>query len=148
MVDGLEQKAQDADGKSLRSHPELKAVLKEFANTELKKISEDWWKQWSKGGSEDRAFKYANGLNDIVSNEKFMEQYGKTKLWEDVKTFTIMRNTFSSFYSKLPERDPRKAKTIDAYNELIDRFSETWHPKLKELIVRNFSEDTLKEAKS
>jgi hypothetical protein len=126
----------------------LKAVLKEFANTELKKISEDWWKQWSKGGSEDRAFKYANGLNDIVSNEKFMEQYGKTKLWEDVKTFTIMRNTFSSFYSKLPERDPRKAKTIDAYNELIDRFSETWHPKLKELIVRNFSEDTLKEAKS
>jgi hypothetical protein len=58
-----------------------------------------------------------------------------------------MRNTFSSFYSKLPERDPRKAKTIDAYNELIDRFSETWHPKLKELIVRNFSEDTLKEAK-
>jgi len=148
MVDGLEQKAQDADGKSLRSHPELKAVLKEFANTELKKISEDWWKQWSKGGSEDRAFKYANGLNDIVSNEKFMEQYGKTKLWEDVKTFTVMRNTFSSFYSKLPERDPRKAKTIDAYNELIDRFSETWHPKLKELIVRNFSEDTLKEAKS
>ena len=147
LVEGLEQKAQDADGKSLRSHPELKEILKQTANNELRKISEDWWKQWSTGGAENRAFKYANALNEIVSNKKFMDKYGKTKLWEDVQSFTMIRNTFTAFYSKLPERDPRKKKTIDAYNELLDQFSETWHPKLKELIVRNFSEDVLKEAK-
>ena len=147
LVEGLEQKAQDADGKSLRSHPELKEILKQTANNELRKISEDWWKQWSKGGAENRAFKYANGLNEIVSNKKFMDKYGKTKLWEDVTSFLIIRNMYTQFYSKLPDRDPRKAKTIDTYNELLDQFSEVWHPKLKELIVRNFSEDTLKEAK-
>jgi hypothetical protein len=46
----------------------------------------------------------------------------------------------------LPERDPRKTKTIDAYNEILENFSETWHPKLKEMLIRNFSEDKLKDA--
>jgi hypothetical protein len=146
LVDGLEKKAQDTDGKSLRSHPELKAVIKEIADNDLRKISESWWVKWSKGGGEDKAFKYAYGLNQVVSNKAFMEEYGNTKLWTDVKDFTTIRNTFTTFYKSLPERDPRKTKTIDAYNEILENFSETWHPKLKEMLIRNFSEDKLKDA--
>jgi hypothetical protein len=146
LLDGLEKKAQDADGKSLRSHPELKSLLKEVANNDLRKVSESWWVKWNKGGGEDKAFKYAYGLNQVVSNKKFMEQYGNTKLWTDIKDFTTIRNTFTTFYKGLPERDPRKAKTIDAYNEILEQFSETWHPKLQEILIRNFSEDILKDA--
>jgi hypothetical protein len=146
LLEGLEAKAQDADGKSLRSHPELKTALKEVADNDLRKISESWWVKWNKGGGEDKAFKYAYGLNQIVSNKGFMENYGNTKLWTDVKDFTTIRNTFTTFYKSLPERDPRKARTIDAYNEVLEKFSETWHPKLKEMLTRNFSEDILKDA--
>jgi hypothetical protein len=146
LVDGLEAKAQDIDGKSLRSHPELKAALKDVANNELRKVSESWWVKWNKGGGEDKAFKYAYGLNQIISNEAFMEKYGNTKLWSDVKDFMTVRNTFSTFYKSLKERDPRKAKLQDAYTEILEMRSETWHPKLKEILVRNFSEDILKDA--
>jgi len=146
LVDGLEKKAQDADGKSLRSHPELKAILKEVASKDLRKVSESWWVEYNNPKGGDRAYKYAYGLNKIVSNKDFMEKYGNTKLWTDVKDFTTIRNTFTTFYKSLPERDPRKTKTQDAYAEILERFSETWHPKLKEIIIRNFSEDMLKDA--
>ena len=146
LVDGLEKKAQDIDGKSLRSHPELKAILKEVASNDLRKVSESWWVEYNDPKGGDRAYKYAYGLNKIVSNKDFMEKYGNTKLWSDVKDFTTIRNTFTTFYKGLPERDPRKAKTQDAYVEILERFSETWHPKLKEILIRNFSEDMLKDA--
>jgi hypothetical protein len=146
LVDGLEKKAQDSDKKSLRSHPELKAALKEIASNDLRKISESWWVEYNDPKGGDRAFKYAYGLNQVVSNKKFMEQYGNTKLWTDIKDFTTIRNTFTTFYKGLPERDPRKAKTQDAYAEILEQFSETWHPKLKEILTRNFSEDMLKDA--
>ena len=97
-----------------------------------------------KGG--DRAYKYAYGLNKIVSDKDFMEKYGNTKLWSDVKDFVSIRNTFTTFYKGLPERDPRKAKTQDGYAEILEVLSETWHPKLKEILIRNFSEDMLKDA--
>jgi len=146
LADGLEKKAQDADQKSLRSHPELKAVLKQVAENDLRKISESWWVEYNDPQGGDRAFKYAYGLNQIVSNEAFMEKYGNTKLWTDIKDFMTIRNTFTTFYEELPERDPRKAKTQDGYTEILEQRSETWHPKLKEILIRNFSEDMLKDA--
>jgi hypothetical protein len=147
LVDGLEKKAQDLDNKSLRSHPELKAVLKDVANNEIRKMSESWWVEWNKGGAEDKAFKYAYGLNQIVSNKEFMEKYGNTKLWSDVKEFTSIRNVYSTYYKNLPERDSRKSETLDAYIETLELRSEAWHPKLKELLIRNFSEDNLKDVR-
>jgi hypothetical protein len=146
LVDGLEQKAQNTDGKSLRSHPELKTILKEVAKTELRKISEDWWVEYNIGEGGDRAYKYAYGLNQVVSNKQFMEQYGKTKLWSDVTEFMVIRNTVTSVYSELPDRDPRKAAIKDTYTALLETWSPKWHPKLQQLLIRNFSEDILKEA--
>jgi hypothetical protein len=146
LVDGLEQKAQNIDGKSLRSHPELKAVLKEVAKNELRKISEDWWVEYNIGEGGDKSYKYAYGLNQIVSNKQFMEQYGKTKLWADVTEFMTIRNTVTSVYSGLPDRDPRKAAIKDTYVALLETWSPKWHPKLQQLLIRNFSEDILKEA--
>lgn len=146
LVDGLEQKAQNIDGKSLRSHPELKSVIKEVAKNELRKISEDWWVEYNIGEGGDKAYKYAYGLNQIVSNKQFMEQYGNTKLWSDIKEFTVIRNTVTSIYSGLPDRDPRKAIIKDTYAALLETWSPKWHPKLQQLLIRNFSEDILKEA--
>jgi hypothetical protein len=146
LVDGLEQKAQNTDGKSLRSHPELKAVLKEVAKTELRKVSEDWWVEYNDPKGGDKAFKYAYGLNQIISNNKFMDQYGKTKLWSDVKEFMTIRNTVTSIYSQLEDRDPRKAIVKDTYTALLETWSPKWHPKLQQLLIRNFNNDILKEA--
>jgi hypothetical protein len=130
----------------LRSHPELKAVLKEVAKNELRKISEDWWVEYNIGEGGDKSYKYAYGLNQIVSNKQFMEQYGKTKLWADVTEFMTIRNTVTSVYSGLPDRDPRKAAIKDTYVALLETWSPKWHPKLQQLLIRNFSEDILKEA--
>jgi hypothetical protein len=145
-VDGLEQKAQNIDKKSLRSHPELKEALKNFAKTEIRKVSEDWWKEYNDPKGGDKAFRYAYGLNQIISNNKFMDQYGNTKLWSDIQDFMDIRNIATSIYSELPDRDPRKAIIKDKYIGLLETYSAQWHPKLKQLLIRNFSEDILKEA--
>lgn len=146
IVDGLEEKAQLADGKSLRSHPELKEIVKKAVNGELRNISNQFWLEYNDPKGGDKAFTYAYGLKQIINNEKFMEKHGQTKLWTDVKTFIEIRDLTASVYKALPERDPRKAKIRDAYDEMLEIFSEEWHPKLKQLIIRNFTEDTLKEA--
>jgi hypothetical protein len=146
LVDALEKKAQDIYKKPLRSVPELKVLLKDAASNDLRKISESWWVEYNNPKGGDRAYKYAYGLNKIVSDKDFMEKYGNTKLWSDVKDFVSIRNTFTTFYKGLPERDPRKAKTQDGYAEILEVLSETWHPKLKEILIRNFSEDMLKDA--
>lgn len=146
IVDGLEQKAQLADGKSLRSHPELKQVLEGAVNGGLREISNDWWVEYNDPKGGDKAFKYAYGLKQVINDKKFMEKYGNTKLWSDVESFMAIRDVTASAVNALPDRDPRKAIIKDTYIEILERFSETWHPKLKELLVRNFTEDTLKEA--
>lgn len=147
--DALEQVAITKYGKkSLRQVPELQTALRNYADTELKAENEDWWleKQGSALGA-DNSFKYARALSDIVNNKDFMKKHGDSPLWQDVKSFTTIRNTIVGLYRGLPERDPRKAKLKESYLNAIDTAMTTFHPKLQDLLKRYFEDDSMKVIK-
>ena len=146
VTDILEQKAQDADKKSLRSHPELLAARKEIASTLFRKESEDWWKEYNDPARGDKSFNYAYALNKVASDEAFMKKYGKTKFWSDVSDYLAIRNSIVDIYQDFPANDPRKSKLKKSYNATLDTFIPTWHPRLQDIIKRYFEEDTMKDA--
>lgn len=146
VTDALELKAQQTDGKSLRSHPELLAARKEIASTLFRKESEDWWTEYNDPARGDKSFNYAYALNKIASDKAFMDKYGKTKFWSDVSDYLAIRNTVVGVYQGLPNNDPGKSKIKKAYNATLDTLTPTWHPRLQEYIKRYFEEDTMKDA--
>jgi hypothetical protein len=146
VTEVLELKAQQIDKKSLRSHPELLEARKEIADGIFRDESEDWWLQYNDPDRGDKSFNYAYALNKITSDEAFMNKYGQTKFWSDVKDYMAIRNTVVTVYQSLPSRDPRKSKIKNAYNVTLDTFIPTWHPKLQDTIKRYFEEDTMKRA--
>jgi hypothetical protein len=146
VTDILEQKAQQSDGKSLRSHPELLAARKKIAETLFRDESEVWWTEYNDPERGDKSFNYAYGLNKVASDETFMNKYGKTKFWSDVSDYLAIRNTIVGVYQDLPANDPRKSRLKKAYNATLDTFTPTWHPRLQDIIKRYFEEDTLKDA--
>jgi hypothetical protein len=46
----------------------------------------------------------------------------------------------------MPDRSDTKSRTKKNYINYIDERMKTWHPKLQEIINRNFEEDTMKDA--
>jgi hypothetical protein len=146
LTDALELKAQQSDGKSLRSHPELLAARKEISDTLFRKESEEWWLELNDPNRGDKSFRYAYALNRIVSDEAYMNKYGNTKFWSDVKDYVSIRNAIVNVYQELPTNDPRKSKIKKAYNATLDTFTPTWHPRLQDIIKRFFEEDTMKKA--
>lgn len=131
-------------GDTWRERQDLQAVLKKAGNEEIRKISEQWWKEWNDPERGDRSFRYARGLYEIVSNEKFMSRYGNTKLWDDVKQFMTLRMVATSLRDELPAGDPGKTRIRDNYQAILEQEAPKWHPRLRELIRRYFEEDTLK----
>jgi hypothetical protein len=75
-----------------------------------------------------------------------MTKHGKTKLWDDVSDFLTIRNTVVSVYQSMPDRSPNKSAIKKNYLAFLDSQMKIWHPKLQELIKRNFIEDTMKDA--
>ncbi len=75
-----------------------------------------------------------------------MSKYGNTKLWNDVKEFMAIRNTVVEVYKGMPDRSAQKSSVKKNYIAFIDERMKTWHPKLQELINRNFEEDNMKDA--
>jgi len=146
VTDILEQKAQDADQKSLRSHPELLSARKEIASTLFRKESEDWWTEYNDPARGDKSFNYAYALNKVASNETFMKKYGNTKFWSDVSDYLAIRNSIVDIYQEYPANDPRKSRLKKSYNATLDTFIPTWHPRLQDIIKRYFEEDTMKDA--
>ena len=146
VTDALELKAQQSDGKSLRSHPELLAARKQISDTLFRKESEEWWLELNDPERGDKSFRYAYALNRIVSDEAYMKKYGNTKFWSDVSDYLAIRNAIVSVYQELPMNDPRKSNIKKAYNATLDTFTPTWHPRLQDIIKRFFEEDTMKDA--
>jgi hypothetical protein len=57
-----------------------------------------------------------------------------------------IRNTVVEVYKGMPDRSSQKSNVKKNYIAFIDERMKTWHPKLQELINRNFEEDTMKDA--
>jgi hypothetical protein len=140
--DALEAKI--TDGKTLRAHPELKAVLDQTVETYFKNQSQAWYDEYMLAQNGDTAYKYARALSTITSDEKFMKTNGGTDFWGDVATFMKARDIFALFYQSLPDYDPRKKVIKDGYNEWVEMTAAQWNPNLQYILKTYFSNDNLK----
>ena len=134
------------DGKTLRAHPELKAVLDNLAVTVFREQSQEWFDQYQLAQSGDTSYKYARGLTLLVNDKQFMEKHGDTEYWKDAKEFINARAMFATAYQSLPDYDPRKALLRDAYNMWTEQNAGQWNSNLKTIITRYFDNDSLKAA--
>ena len=134
------------DGKTLRAHPELKAVLDNLAVTVFREQSQEWFDQYQLAQSGDTSYKYARGLTLLVNNKQFMDKNGDTEYWKDAKEFIDARAMFATAYQSLPDYDPRKALLRDAYNMWTEQNAGQWNSNLKTIITRYFDNDSLKAA--
>lgn len=146
LTETLEAEALKRDGKSLRSHPELLEARRIVAGDLIRKQSESWWTEYNDPARGDKSYRYAYALNSIVNDDAWMKKYGNTKLWDDVREFMAIRNTVVEVYKGMPDRSSQKSNVKKNYINFIDERMKTWHPKLQELINRNFEEDTMKDA--
>lgn len=146
LTETLEAEAVKRDGKSLRSHPELLEARRIVADDLIRKQSESWWTEYNDPKRGDKSYRYAYALNSIVNDDAWMKKYGNTKLWNDVKEFMTIRNAVVEVYKGMPDRSSTKSSVKKNYIAFIDERMKTWHPKLQELINRNFEEDTMKDA--
>ena len=136
--------AKITDGKTLRAHPELKAVLDNLSETVFKEQSQAWYDQWNLARSGDTSYKYARGLTEIVNDDKFMTKNGNSQFWKDTRDFLSSRSLFVEVYQALPDYDPRKAQIKDAYNVWVAANMGQWDGNLKTILTRYFDNDSLK----
>ena len=136
--------AKITDGKTLRSHPELKVALDNLVETTFKDQSQAWYDEYQLSASGDKSYKYARALTTITNDSKFMAANGDKQYWKDAVTFMRARNIFVSFYQSLPDYDKRKALIKDKYNEWIAEGVKQWDPNLASTIDFYFENDTLK----
>lgn len=135
--------AKITDGKTLRSHPELKAVLDNLATTVLKEQSPSWYDEYQMAEIGDKSYKYARALTEITSDSNFMKK-NNSQFWKDTSQFLAARTMFVNTYQSLPDYDKRKAVLKDNYNEWVARNSGQWDSNLQNILTRYFDNDTLK----
>jgi hypothetical protein len=136
--------AKITDGKTLRAHPELKAVLENLAVSVFREQSQAWYDQYQLAQSGDTSYKYARALVEITNDKKFMSKNGNSQLWKDTQEFLDARAMFVQVYQMLPDYDPRKATLSDNYNAWIQANVGQWDGNLKTIITRYFDNDSLK----
>lgn len=136
--------AKITDGKTLRAHPEFKAVLDNLAVTVFRDQSQAWFDQYQLAQSGDTSYKYARALTDITTDKKFMSKNGNSQLWKDTKEFLNARSVFVQIYQMLPTGDSRKKTLSDNYNAWISANVGQWDGKLQTIVTRYFDNDTLK----
>ena len=136
--------AKITDGKTLRAHPELKAVLDNLAVSTFREQSPEWFDQYQLAQSGDTSYKYARALTEITNDKNFMSKNGNSQLWMDAQEFLNARNMFVQVYQMLPDYDSRKATLSDNYNAWIAANVGQWDGNLKTIITRYFDNDSLK----
>jgi hypothetical protein len=136
--------AKITDGRTLRAHPEFKAVLDNLAVSVFREQSQAWYDQYQLAQSGDTSYKYARALTLVVNNEKWMAAHGDSQYWKDAKEFLKARTLFVQIYQMLPDYDPRKAKLSDNYNAWIQANVGQWDGAFKTLVTRYFDNDSLK----
>lgn len=146
LRDALDAQAQAKYGKPLRRIPELSKALSDYANTELKAQSPDWWKEKNGqlAGGADNSFNYARAFYEITNDKNFMKKYGDSPVWQDAQKFTQIRNAITTAYQSFPQGDPRKSRLKEAYLDYIATNLGSFHPKVQEIMKRYFDDDTMK----
>lgn len=140
--DALEAKI--TDGKTLRAHPEMKAVLDQLVETTFKNQSQAWYDEYQLAASGDKSYKYARAFTAIVNDEKFMTARKDVQFWKDAKLFMKARDIIANMYQSLPDYDPRKSVIRENYNQWVLQNAKQWDPNLETIITQYFENDSLK----
>jgi hypothetical protein len=122
----------------------LDVELERYAKDVLAEKSPEWFYRYNNPQFGDNSFAYANALQTVVNNSKFMAKHGQSKLWQDTLAFLRVRNVYTSVYQALGNGDPRKTQIRDTYHTILAENLSQWDPALQELITRNFLKDTMK----
>lgn len=136
--------AKITDGRTLRAHPELKAVLDQLVETTFKNQSQAWYDQYQLAASGDTSYKYARAFKAITTDDTFMNARKNVQFWKDARLFIKARDTIAKFYQSLPDYDPRKSIIRENYNEWVLTNAEQWDPNLETYIKQYFDNDSLK----
>jgi hypothetical protein len=122
----------------------LNDELERYAKEVLAEKSPEWFYRYNNPQFGDNSFAYANALQTIVNNSKFMAKHGQSKLWQDTIAFLRVRNVYTSVFQALGDGDQRKTQIRETYNNILAENLSQWDPALQELITRNFLKDTMK----
>ena len=142
VKDALELKI--SDGKTLRAHPQLKAILDQLVETKFKDESQEWYDDYQLAASGDKSYKYARAFREAITDKKFMSARSGVQFWKDASLFIKARDTIVGFYQSLPDYDPRKSIIRDNYNTWVIQNAQQWEPNLETIIKNYFENDSLK----
>ena len=126
-------------------YPEVKAQW-DARMAQLAKYSPQWFDEYQKSANGDNSYTMAKGLQDIISNQKFMTKNGSSDFWQQAKTFINYRNKVVEAINS-PEAKAAKATTAikQAWTSYLQNDTAgLWNPQLQEIIDRYFVNDTLK----
>ena len=129
----------------IADYPEVKAAW-DARLAQLSKYSPQWWDEYQKSANGDNSYTMAKGLQDILSNKKFMDKNGNNDFWQQAKTFINYRN---KVVDALNSPAVKAAGATTALKQawisyLQNDTSGLWNPQLQEIIDRYFVNDSLK----
>lgn len=128
---------------SYRSIPELVESLKDYGAT-LGKASKQWNVAYKKSLSGDNAVVQAIGMQTVLNNKSYMDEFGSTQFWQHAKAFIKYRDSYAKFYADVPSGS--KGIVQKAWVDYLENSRADWDPVLANIIDRYFLNDSLKEA--
>lgn len=133
--------AKEAGYASYRSIPQVLDELKKYAIT-LGKASPEWNAAYIKSASGDNAAVQAMGMQTVLNNKSYMDQFGNTSFWQSVKGFIKYRDDYANLYADAPSG--YKGVVQNAWVDYLAKTRNDWDPALGNLIDRYFLNDNLK----
>ncbi len=132
--------AKEATYASYRSVPELVAGLKDYAE-QLGQESPIWNAVYRNSVSGNNAVKQAIGMQTILNDVKFSEEFGNTQFWKDAKRFLYWRDAYVKAKADTPVG--YKGKIEESWVSWLDESRNDFDPNLMNIIDRYFMNDKL-----
>jgi hypothetical protein len=138
-----DQAAKDAGYSGYQSVPSLVEQLKGYAKT-LGKASPSWNAAFIHSMRGDSAVLQAAGIQTILNNKRWMDQYGNSNFWTQAQAFMKYRNSYVELYKNAPTGSKGAVQT--AWTDYLQKSVHQWDPSMANLIERYFYNDKLKSA--
>lgn len=132
--------AKDAGYASYRSVPELVAGLKQYA-ADLGKESPIWNSVYKKSLNGDNAVVQAIGIQTVLNDKKFREEFGNTQFWTDAQALITYRDAYVKASADAPSG--YKGKVQESWVKWLDENRNNFDPALMGIIDRYFMNDNL-----
>lgn len=119
-----------------------KAEFDKFVSN-LSTSNKDWGITYNASANGDKSYLYAEAMNKIVSDPKFMSQNKNNDFFVQMKQFVEWRSQAVKLYEAAPTGYKSDIKN-NWINYLQNETSGKWNPKFQEIIDRYFINDTMK----